>query len=162
MNLNGQPPSSSGSRGNITRRGLLMGLGGIAAAAVLGGGAASMTDEDFLRSTLHRLVGRFEMTSDQFAAFTQSFRAGYPELATVKMLPFRVSEQFGASSLLDSIAPQAILSKVETFERRLLTEFIMSTDYLPLYEEKPNQGVLSVSYFGLQGCSNPYADLTMA
>jgi hypothetical protein len=157
MSLDDQTSSSGGSRQGVTRRGLLISMGGLAAA--LGVGAASLTDEGFLRDTLHRLVGRFEMAPDQFAAFAQDFRAAYYELDTIKALPFRASERLGAAPVVERLAPHAVLSKLEAFERRLLTDFTMATDYLSLQADDPTRDATPVSYFGLQGCSNPFANL---
>jgi hypothetical protein len=130
-------------------------LGGTAAVAVLSGGGLaalhSFTVTDLIRVTLHRLVGKFTMPEAEFEAFATDFANTSWELDRVKSRILRAAEMTG----LKTVTADAVMAgDIEQFERKLLTSFVMSTNYLEL--EHPESE--PVSYLGvMNACANPFA-----
>ncbi len=139
------------------RQALALGIGGAAIAAVGGGGAivsARLDKTDLARAVLVRLVGPFRMSPADFTAFVDAFDAapGFPaglkgDFLTLAQTPTRGRD-------VASLLPGQTGARFETFERDLLTRFVMSTD-LVRGRATPDD---EVRYLGLSpACSSPFA-----
>lgn len=126
----------------------------LSSAATLGLAAvasASWVYEDrqvFIPELLHRLVGDFEMAGADQRKFVDALAGHYgSEKLTALMGLYKIRQQTGVGSAYTDV-------KVDSFERRLLTDFMVSTDYLRRqHEPRPK-----VSFVGYRlPCSNPYA-----
>ena len=140
----------------ITRRTLLaatIGTGGMAMASVVS--TTYVSDSDLLQMTLHRLVGELEMTEADWTSFTADFKTIFPTFTGLRADLMSLLELSGTISMFSETLP-TVADKIESFERALLTNFLMSTDYLQASKApKP----LRVSYYGVQkACANPFAE----
>lgn len=126
----------------------------ISSAATLGlvaVGSAAWVYEDrqvFIPHLLHRLVGDFEMSADDQRKFVDAMHEHYGQKKLMALMGlYRIRQDTGVGT--DYTNP-----KVDEFERRLLTDFMMSTDFL---RQQP-QAKAKVSFIGYRlPCSNPYA-----
>jgi len=138
------------------RQALALGAGGAVIAAV-GGGAivsASLDKTDLARAVLVRLVGPFRMTPADFTAFVDAFDAtpGFPAGLKGDVLTLAQTLMHGRD--VASLLPGQASAWFETFERDLLTRFVMSTD-LVRGRATPDD---DVHYLGLSpACSSPFA-----
>lgn len=145
----------------MSRRAALWLLGGgVASLGVAYAGVRSFSDEDLVRVVLERYLGRFEMTDDHLRAFVLSFKARHPwnfptgKLADAATLLERLRLAPAARRLL----PQDDARRLERFERWLLADFHLVTDF-------PWRGTPDdpVHFTGAHaGCVNPFANLEMA
>lgn len=130
----------------ITRRQFLIGsLGGLIA---VGAGNAVYRQETFLRERLTELVGSFNMSEEQFDRFEQEF---FASLRPKQKLGIETLNAFG---LLDINLPK-VFNKVDEFDRKLMTDFIISTQFL-----KANKNENLVYGNKRLVCNNPFATLT--
>ena len=145
--------SGPDGRNAPTRRAVLAGAGALGAMA-LGGAALApqLTDAAHLRRVLDRLVGPFQMAHGDWQAFVAAFRAGEDDLDTLKAVPLRALEGLGLLDDAAAAAPDALRERVATFERRLLTDFVMTTDLAARGGDAP------VRFHGPLACGNPFAD----
>ncbi len=102
----------------------------------------------FIPHLLHRLVGDFQMDDEQQRMFVDAMHEHYGQKKlTALMGLYRIREDTGMGSAYTD-------PKVDEFERRLLTDFMMSTDFL----RQQGQANPRVSFIGYRlPCSNPYA-----
>lgn len=102
----------------------------------------------FIPDLLHRLVGDFQMDAEDQCKFVDALAGHYgAEKLTALMGLYKIREETGVGSPYTDL-------RVDNFERRLLTDFMVSTDYLSRQHE-PNP---TVSFLGYRlPCSNPYA-----
>lgn len=130
---------------------------------MLGGGALALsgagfqhyhsTKENFLLGRLHKLMGDFEISENDFKQFNDHFKSfisvsRYERYHTMVMLE--------KLTLHGSVDPLKIEQRIDKWDRRLVTQFITSTDYI---EKQGNQ----VSYIGANlPCRNPFADYSLA
>lgn len=139
------------------RRTVLLSATGIVGALAIGGGAgARLTDQSFIRDTLHRLVGPFRMEEAEFEAFAEAFRESAYVFGSARATPVRAAEAIGGAPLVERFAPPGVAARMERFERELLTSFVTTTDFLATRDDPD----APVHYLGAIGCANPYADLT--
>lgn len=139
----------------MSRRALL--FGSVAGFAASAGGAAVLAvydDSDLVRSSLRRMLGEFRMPQADMNAFTSLFRATWAGLDGAKGPLMRGVEALGATDLAARYGPSSISRRVETYERELLTLFIVTTDYLRVADPRRE----NVSFTGLvKACTNPFA-----
>lgn len=114
-------------------------------------GAGAWVYEDrqvFIPHLLHRLVGDFEMDERDQRQFVEAMAAHYgSEKLTALMGLYKIRQETGLGSAYTSV-------RVDKFERRLLTDFMVSTDFL----RKQGQASPKVAFLGYRlPCSNPYA-----
>ena len=137
----------------LSRRGFIkialgtIGLGGLARY-----GMTTFDVYDFLNSTLERLLGKYNIADAQMRNFCNDFANSYGHKKLYKIILLE------KSSTLDRIAEMLILPRVrravDKFERKLLTEFIVSTSYLQV--GNPANDV--IEYYGMDiPCNNPFA-----
>lgn len=100
---------------------------------------------------LHRLLGKFHMAEDDFADFATDFKAAFPDYVSVRM---RIAELSRTAPILLKLAPARYGVSVELFERRVLTNFMLTTNFLTIKDSN----LEAVDYYGQQqACNNPFA-----
>ncbi|HHH43716.1 MAG TPA: hypothetical protein ENK49_06225 [Gammaproteobacteria bacterium] len=127
-------------------------LGTAGLAGLAGVGVSAFVAGDFLRATLHRLLGSFILADTQLTTFCDDFARDYGrrKLYAVVLIE-RVPVLGAAAGGLLLRRPRAV---VEKFERKLLTAFIVSTSYLQVGDP----AVEPIEYRGLNiPCTNPFA-----
>lgn len=127
---------------------LALSAAGVSVAAL---GSAAVVFEDshsFIPALLREYIGDYQMDEEQERAFVEAF-----------------SEDYGAEKLIAVIGLYRIRSgtglgtgytngKVDEFERKLVTDFLVTTDYL----RKQNEPDAQVTFVGFRmPCTNPYA-----
>ena len=125
----------------------------IASTATLGlvaVGAAAWVYEDrqvFIPQLLQQMVGNFRMDAEDERQFVDALAAHYgEEKLLVLMGLYKIRQQTGVGTPYTD-------PRVDTFERRLLTDFMVSTDFLRYSEANPK-----VAFLGYRlPCSNPDA-----
>lgn len=133
----------------MKRRTLL--LSSAATLGLVAVGSAAWVYEDrqvFIPELLHQMVGDFQMTDDDQRKFVDALAGHYgSEKLLALMGLYKIRQQTGVGSAYTDL-------RVDNFERRLLTDFMVSTDYLRRqHETNP-----TVSFLGYRlPCSNPYA-----
>lgn len=139
----------------VTRRGLIAGSAGLAAVAAVGGvGLARFDKVDTCRATLARLVGPFDMAPEAFDAFVRDFLKVDETLTGLRGGLMRAGEFTGLLPRLGGLLPDASADEIERFERALLTNFVLTTNYLAV--ENPRRE--PIDYVGpLDACANPFA-----
>lgn len=125
----------------------------IASAATLGVaavGSAVWVYEDkyvFVPQLLQRLVGDFRMNAQDQHKFVDALAEHYGNKLDALMALYKIRSETGLGSAYTN-------QRVDQFERRLLTDFMVSTDYL---RQQPSDNP-KVSFLGYRlPCSNPYA-----
>ncbi|WP_213909743.1 hypothetical protein [Stutzerimonas nitrititolerans] len=126
----------------------------IASAATLGAaavGSAAWAYEDshvFVPQLLQQLVGGFRMEAEDQRKFVDAMTEHYgTHKLKALMALYKIRSQTGMGSDYTN-------ARVDQFERRLLTDFMVSTDYL----RQPRADNPKVSFIGYRlPCSNPYA-----
>ena len=123
----------------------------VATVSVAALGSAAVVFEDshsFIPALLHEYIGDYQMDEEQERAFIDAF-----------------AEDYGAEKLIAVIGLYRIRSgtglgtgytngKVDEVERKLVTDFLVTTDYL----QKKNEPGASVNFVGFRiPCNNPYA-----
>jgi hypothetical protein len=133
----------------MKRRTLL--LSSAATLGLVAVGSAAWVYEDrqvFIPELLRQLVGDFQMAADDQRKFVDALAGHYgSEKLTALMGLYKIRQQAGVGSAYTDL-------RVDYFERRLLTDFMVSTDYQRRQHE-PNPTVSFVGY--RLPCSNPSA-----
>lgn len=125
----------------------------IASTAALGlvaVGAGAWVYEDrqvFIPQLLQQLVGDFRMDAEDERRFIDALAGHYGEEKLMALMGlYKIRQQTGVGTPYTD-------PRVDKFERRLLTDFMVSTDYLRHQEANPK-----VTFLGYRlPCSNPYA-----
>ena len=122
-----------------------------AASVAAAGGTLLFEDDqhDYLTELLHLHVGEFVMDSEHQHRFLEAFSDYYgPE----KVLAFVGLHRIRAASHLSTDYTNA---KVDLYVRRLVSDFMTSTDFFRNYQTNP---VPTVNFTGFKlPCSNPFA-----
>lgn len=125
----------------------------IASAATLGVaavGSAAWVYEDkyvFVPQLLQRLVGDFRMDAENQHKFVDALAAHHGNKLSALMALYKIRSESGLGSAYTNL-------RLDQFERRVLTDFMVSTDYL----RQPRADNPKVSFIGYRlPCSNPYA-----
>ena len=133
----------------MKRRTLLFSSAAALGLVAVGSGAWVYEDRQvFIPQLLQRLVGNFQMDPDDQRKFVDAMADHYgSEKLTALMGLYKIRQQTGGGTAYTDL-------RVDNFERRLLTDFMVSTDFLRL-QNKTNP---KVSFLGYRlPCSNPYA-----
>jgi hypothetical protein len=141
---------------SMSRRALIGGT--IAALGAAGTGVAaivSVDDEALIRATLHRLIGRFDISDKDMASFVRDFCSSDWNLGRWKPYVLRAGALTGMTT---AIAEPVMSDDLERFERKLLTAFVMSTDYLQAGHKMGSP----LQYCGLaEACVSPFAEFSL-
>ena len=126
-----------------------IGLGGLASY-----GITIFNLENFIRSTLTSLLGDYNIAETQMRKFCHDFIKSYGDK---KLYVIIMRKQI---SVLEPVAERLFRVQahwaVDMFERKLLTEFLLSTNYLKV----GNPATDSIEYHGMNiPCNNPFAKL---
>lgn len=138
----------------LNRRQLTGGLLALAvASAAVVGSLVNYDITDYIRQVLLRLLGPFEMAEADMAAFSRDFTRPI-DLKGWTGWMLRAGGWSHMDGYLAAAGPADIQPRFEGFDRTLLGAFILSTNYLEVYEAGGGQ----VVYSGLDApCSNPFA-----
>ncbi|MER8396252.1 hypothetical protein NKH10_31275 [Mesorhizobium sp. M1340] len=139
----------------VSRR-VVLGLlgGGVASIGLAYVSVRSFAHEDLVRMILERHLGPLTMAENELRSFTQEFRAQRPttfpteNLADVSAL----LEKLGLASAARPILPGDRAQRLEHFERWLLADFHLLTDYA--WRQSPGD---PIRFTGPQPCANPFA-----
>jgi tellurite resistance protein len=136
----------------MNRRNFL--VGSVATCAVVAVAGASVlvygSNERFLIGLLNEMVGAFSMSEDDQRKFVTYFSRDYGSkklMAVIELYRLKVKAHIGIARTDDEL---------DKFERRLVTDFMVSTDYL----RKQHQDNPAIAYLGPRVCGNPYAQFT--
>ena len=138
----------------VNRRQLTGGLLGLIAISAAGVGCVmSYEIADYIWQALFRMLGDFDMAEADMAAFSDDFTRPIDlEGWTGWML--RAGGLSHMDGYLTATGPPGIHERFEGFDRSLLGAFILSTNFLDVYE----QGRGTVVYYGPNvPCSNPFS-----
>jgi hypothetical protein len=143
----------------LSRRAALLLFGG--GAASLGAGYAvvrSSSDEELVRMVLERYLGQLKITADDLRSFTQEFRRRNPSSFPTEKLADLAAllEGLGLAKAVRSVLPGDRGPRLEEFERWLLAEFYLLTDYAG--RQSPDE---PVRFVGPQLCVNPFANFEL-
>ncbi|RWB54360.1 MAG: hypothetical protein E5W15_08885 [Mesorhizobium sp.] len=139
----------------VSRR-VVLGLlgGGVASIGLAYVTVRSFAHEDLVRMVLERYFGPLNMAENELRSFTQEFRAQRPttfpteNLADVSAL----LEKLRLASAARPILPGDRGQRLEHFERWLLADFHLLTDYA--WRRSPGD---PIRFTGSQPCANPFA-----
>lgn len=138
---------------SISRRGLMLGSGAVAA-VVATGGIAAISADDACRAVLTRLIGPFQMDRAQFDSFVTDFRNEHGFLEGILGRALAIGQVTGIAPLAVGSLPLTVEERLERFERILLTSFLFNTNYLQLENPRAER----IEYVGkISACGNPFA-----
>ncbi len=134
----------------MNRRSFLILSATTLSAAAIGGSLAIMDDPyTYIPHLLRQYVGEYTMDPEQEREFVDAFSEYY---GAEKVIGFVTLHHVRSESALGTDYTDA---KVDLYERRLVSDFMTSTDFFRRYQE---QGVPHVSFTGFKlPCSNPFA-----
>lgn len=133
------------------RQFLVFSAAGLSVAA-LGSAALVYEDsEDFVIGLVRQYVGDFQMEPEEQQRFVEDVTARYGDISTAALIGFhRIRDHTG-------LGIDYTDQRVDWFERRVVTEFITSTDYL----QKQDEANPKLTYMGIDiPCTNPYAQFS--
>lgn len=133
----------------MKRRTLLISSVATLGLVAVGSGAWVFEDRQvFIPELLHRLVGNFQMGEEDQRKFVDAMADHFGSEKLIALMGlYKIRDKTGVGT------PQTDV-RVDKFERRLLTDFMVSTDFL----RKQGEANPKVSFLGYRlPCSNPYA-----
>jgi hypothetical protein len=119
-----------------------------------GGAIASIGDHQLVRATLQRMLGELHISDAELKLFTDAFKANWQGLKGYQGQLAKLMEFSGLASI-QNYGPAMLSDTIERYERRLLTDFLLWTDYLDT-GAKGNQ----TAFLGSAGCQNPFANFS--
>lgn len=134
----------------MNRRNFLILSATTVSAAAVGGGLSLMDDPySYIPSLLHQYVGDYTMDEEQERQFIDAFSEHY---GLDKVIGFVSLHRIRDAS---SLGTDYTNTKVDLYERRLVSDFMTSTDFFRKYQE---ERVPHVSFTGFKlPCSNPFS-----
>ncbi len=144
----------------ISRR-TMLGLAGAAALASTGigyAGVRSLSKTDLVRATLENYLGSLPMTDDHMRAFAIKLERRNPWLFPTRKLAnaATLASKTGVTDWFRQVLPDDDLGQLERFDRWVLGEFHLLTDYASRGGEE-----VPISFTGLEPCVNPFAKFDM-
>ncbi|HXV30422.1 MAG TPA: hypothetical protein VD840_08845 [Sinorhizobium sp.] len=140
----------------ISRRAVLaLTAGGLASTGLAYAAVRSFSELDVVRATLERYLGSLTMSDDHLRAFTLEFRKRNPwDFPTEKLADATtLFERLQLGDLARPLLPGDAARRLERFERLLLADFHLLTNYA--WRRGPDE---PVTYSGSQYCVNPFAN----
>lgn len=137
----------------MNRRNFLM-LSATTVSAAAVGGTLTVLDEpyEYIGTLLREFVGDFTMDAVQQRQFVDAFSDHY---GNQKVMAFVGLHRIRRSTSLGTVYTH---TKIDLYERRLISDFMTSTDFFRKYQEGD---VPHVSFTGFKlPCSNPFARQT--
>ncbi|RWC31878.1 hypothetical protein [Mesorhizobium sp.] len=143
----------------ISRRSALAVMaGGVVSTGVAYAAVSSFSDEDLVRVTLEKYLGRLNIRIEHLQQFVLEFRNRNPWIFPSQKLSDAVTLveelKLGAARRL---LPQQKRDDLVHFDRWVIAEFHMLTDYA--WRSSPND---PIRFTGWQSCTNPFANLEPA
>jgi len=140
----------------ISRRSALAIMaGGVVSTGVAYAAVSSFSDEDLVRVTLEKYLGRLNIRIEHLQQFVLEFRNRNPWIFPSEKLSDAVTLveelKLGAARRL---LPQQKREYLGHFDRWVVAEFHMLTDYA--WRSSPND---PIRFTGWQSCTNPFANL---
>ena len=142
----------------LTRRTVLAGLGVSALSATgIATFETASSEAGLVRSILRRLVGPFNMRQPDFEAFVLDLDTYRGSAGSLKMAAYRMLSSDG-TQWASSLVSERIGEGYERYERKVLTNFLVKTDYLRLADPEAE----FASMIGAGPCQSPFARFDMA
>ncbi|AFL50274.1 hypothetical protein ABIE78_003928 [Sinorhizobium fredii] len=144
----------------LSRRAVLgLAGGGLASTALAYAAVRSFSEEDLVRATLRKYLDDVTISDDHLRAFTLEFKKRNPwDFPTEKLADATtLFEGLRLGGMARPLLPADDAMRLERFERWLLTEFHLLTDYA--WRGGPNE---PVTFSGSQHCVNPFANFETA
>ena len=144
-----------------TRRRLFAGLGALAALGALGGLSLLVhTRKSLIVQRIRVLLLAIEIDDAQLDAYARDFIAHDVETRNIESLGLRAAAPLLYSPALHRVMPARARQLLESYDRRIITGFLLSTDFL----EVRSRGERRVSYIGFyepyaMPCGNPLPQL---
>jgi hypothetical protein len=142
----------------ITRRtALAVVAGGVASTGIAYAAVSSFSDEDLVRVTLEKYLGKLNMRKEHLQQFVLEFRNRNPWIFPNEKLGDAVAlletVNLGAAS---QMLPRDKKRDIRHFDRWVIAEFHMLTDYA--WRRSPSD---PIRFTGWQSCTNPFANFEM-
>ena len=136
---------------SLTRRQSMAALvsGGVVT-ALAGVSLFAGEEEKLIGSIIHRVVGSYRMNEEQFTTFVADLDTKKGSAAHAKFALYRAFAATEPDTLL-RFAPTGMRDNYNSYERRVVTNFLTRTDYLSVGAER------EASFSGEAACRNPFA-----
>ncbi|MBP2234006.1 hypothetical protein J2Z31_000496 [Sinorhizobium kostiense] len=144
----------------VSRRTVLaLAAGGLASTGLAYAAVRSFSDLDVVRATLESYLGTINVSDDHLRAFMLDFKTRNPwDFPTEKLADATaLFERLQVGDIARTLLPEDPARRLERFERLLLAEFHLLTDYA--WRSGPDD---PVTYSGSQPCRNPFANFELA
>lgn len=140
-----------------TRRRLFVGLGALVALGTLGGLSLIVhTRKSLIVQRLHTLLPTMEIDDAQLDAYASDFIAHDLETRNIEILGLRAAAPLLYSPALRWMMPARARQLLESYDRRIITGFLLSTDFLEV-RARGERRVSCVGFFEPYAtpCGNP-------
>ncbi|MBN9222035.1 MAG: hypothetical protein J0I79_29185 [Mesorhizobium sp.] len=140
----------------VTRRSVLAIMaGGVASTGIAYAAVSSFSDEDLIRVTLEKYLGRLSIRKEHLEQFVLEFRNRNPWIFPSKKLSNGITLLETAKlGHARELLPRRKRRDLRHFDRWVVTEFHMLTDYA--WRSSPND---PIRFTGWHSCTNPFATL---
>ena len=137
------------------RSALAIVAGGVVSTGVAFAAVSSFSDEDLVRVTLEKYLGRLNIRIEHLQQFVLEFRNRNPWIFPSDKLSDAVTlvEELKLGAVR-RLLPQEKREDLIQFDRWFIAEFHMLTDYA--WRSSPND---PIRFTGWQSCTNPFANL---
>lgn len=137
------------------RSALAIVAGGVVSTGVAFAAVSSFSDEDLVRVTLEKYLGRLNIRIEHLQQFVLEFRNRNPWIFPSDKLSDAVTlvEELKLGTVR-RLLPQEKREDLIQFDRWVIAEFHMLTDYA--WRSSPND---PIRFTGWQSCTNPFANL---
>ncbi|MCG5478504.1 hypothetical protein [Sinorhizobium alkalisoli] len=144
----------------VSRRTVLaLAAGGLASTGLAYAAVRSFSELEMVRATLERYLGNLNISDDHLRAFVLEFRRRNPwDFPTGKLADATtLFEKLHIGDMARPLLPEDPAHRLERFERLLLADFHLLTDYV--WRRGPDD---PITYSGSQLCVNPFANFEAA
>jgi len=140
----------------LTRRSVLAIMaGGVASTGVAFAAVSSFSEEDLIRVTLEKYLGRLNMRIEHLQQFVLEFRNRNPWIFPSQKLGDAITLLEKAKlGQARGLLPRQKQRALRHFDRWIVAEFHMLTDYA--WRSSPDD---PIRFTGWQSCTNPFAKL---
>lgn len=136
----------------LNRRQLLLGSGAALAVGLFS--VQSARAEELTRAALTNLLGRFEMPPVDFQRFTLAVARAHGLPSAWKFGFLTYAEKLGIIDDLMRVTPTALFDGYARWRRTVMTDFMLSTEYLQRRDEPLKFESLVIE------CRSPFADFS--
>ncbi len=156
MTKEGSDKNAAGFR--VSRRHLLIGGAGVIAAGATGIGASffASTPANIVTNIVRNHLPGLQMADGELRRFADEFLAADRQTSRVEMTGMRVLAPFVNLTPIRWMVPAFVARGIDNFERRVMHEFMMATDFFQTYAV----GQKTVTYYEIYSvygapCANP-------